>query len=539
MTDLGAGDGQLTGNDGAAGASQPEFLGADDEEGYNYDYEEHYEFDNYHGAALNDESWSWSWDSPQAHAWPHHGEPPWQLQHDGEGARATSPEAVTPPSSTSSRRRRGRRGRGDLVDNKPRWRSGQVPQPPEFDGDVETNPFCLRHYKRSLLRWVRITKEFLPPNEQALRALDQMKGAAALEFEEVDDDRYDTESGIQTILLDLEKNFGEKEIYRRGGIIREYETLTRVQGESITAFIRRFRLIERKLQDAQVAAYPDESRAIKFLDGLRLDEKTTSHILLAAGNRYDFQSILDAVRMQFPAGLTLTGMARPGAQISSTGALNNSKRGRGRGRGSGWLNNNKSSYNKMWHTSHETEWHEPDWHETWETVPGAVPETEAYDEQYYDAAENEDQQQQEGHEDDGFVYEGDDEQQDDGEAQDEEQPVPAEALTATSKQLAGQKAARGYYDPGKGKKGSGKSKGKGSSGSFKGKGGKPSHGGKGSSFGGKSNGQKGQGKTQRQQRFANAQCLGCGSDNALHQGVPECDHLPGSSGDSSSSWSHG
>ena len=139
---------------------------------------------------------------------------------------------------------------------------------------------------------------------------------------------------IEVLLADLEKNFGEKEIFRRGGVIREYETLTRVQGESITAFIRRFRLVERKLQDAQVAAYPDESRAIKFLDGLRLDEKTTSHILLAAGNKYNFQAILDAVRMQFPAGLTLTGMARPGTTLSWSSSAPTVKRGRG-GRGKG------------------------------------------------------------------------------------------------------------------------------------------------------------------------------------------------------------
>lgn len=97
---------------------------------------------------------------------------------------------------------------------------------------METSPFCLRHYRRALRRWVRITKEFLPPNEQALRALDAVRGSAALEFEEVDDDRCDVENGIEVLLGDLEKNFGEKEIYRRGGVIREYETITRVKGES-------------------------------------------------------------------------------------------------------------------------------------------------------------------------------------------------------------------------------------------------------------------------------------------------------------------
>ena len=425
--------------------------------------------------------------------------------------------------SSSSRRRRGKRGSGGKqLQQQPRWRSGQVPQPPEFDGDVETNPFCLRHYRRALRRWVRITKEFLPPNEQALRALDAMRGSAALEFEEVDDDRYDMENGIEILLADLEKNFGEKEIFRRGGVIREYETLTRVQGESITAFIRRFRLVERKLQDAQVAPYPDESRAIKFLDGLRLDEKTTSHILLAAGNKYNFQAILDAVRMQFPAGLTLTGMARPGATLSSSSSAP-VKRGRGgRGKGRGW----KLAY-KSWNANEadegggQSEHGEDDGHETWETA-------EHYeDEGFYDTYENE--ADPNGYID--VIYENDDaEAVDNAEEIEPEGQATQEILTATSKQMAGQKAARGYYDvsnKGKGKKSSkdGKNnKGRGSSPATYGyqqTKGKDSNKGKNKSGNEhKGKGYDGGGKSQRQIRFANSQCLGCGSTKHFLRDCP-------------------
>ena len=425
--------------------------------------------------------------------------------------------------SSSSRRRRGKRGSGGRqLQQQPRWRSGQVPQPPEFDGDVETNPFCLRHYRRALRRWVRITKEFLPPNEQALRALDAMRGSAALEFEEVDDDRYDMENGIEILLADLEKNFGEKEIFRRGGVIREYETLTRVQGESITAFIRRFRLVERKLQDAQVAPYPDESRAIKFLDGLRLDEKTTSHILLAAGNKYNFQAILDAVRMQFPAGLTLTGMARPGATLSSSSSAP-VKRGRGgRGKGRGW----KLAY-KSWNANEadegggQSEHGEDDGHETCETA-------EHYeDEGFYDTYENE--ADPNGYID--VIYENDDaEAVDNAEEIEPEGQATQEILTATSKQMAGQKAARGYYDvsnKGKGKKSSkdGKNnKGRGSSPATYGyqqTKGKDSNKGKNKSGNEhKGKGYDGGGKSQRQIRFANSQCLGCGSTKHFLRDCP-------------------
>ena len=76
------------------------------------------------------------------------------------------------------------------------------------------------HYKRRLWRWVRITREFLPANEQALRAREQLRGEAELEFEEVGDERFDHEEGIQRLLDDLEVSFGERALFRQGGIIK-------------------------------------------------------------------------------------------------------------------------------------------------------------------------------------------------------------------------------------------------------------------------------------------------------------------------------
>ena len=102
-----------------------------------------------------------------------------------------------------SRRSRGSRGKGSRggasggnSSAKPKWRSGQVPPAPTFDGDIDKEPYCLRHYKKKLSRWVMITKEFLPANEQALRAREQMKGEAELELAEIEDQRYDHQDGI-------------------------------------------------------------------------------------------------------------------------------------------------------------------------------------------------------------------------------------------------------------------------------------------------------------------------------------------------------
>ena len=151
-------------------------------------------------------SWSWEWQPPHARSG---GDSNEDLKDDVVGSPSS------PPSVTSSvRRRRGQRGGETEKKGEKKWRSGQIPPPPEFDGGTGSNPFGLRIYKRSLERWCRITREFLPPNEQALRAI-------LLDFKDVSDDMFDAHNGTDVLFQALDKHFGEKELYRRGGVIRE------------------------------------------------------------------------------------------------------------------------------------------------------------------------------------------------------------------------------------------------------------------------------------------------------------------------------
>eukprot|EP00435_Cladocopium_sp_Y103_P029838 s2496_g7.t1 len=57
-----------------------------------------------------------------------------------------------------------------------------------------------------------------------------------------------------------------------------------------------------RLKDGGVPPYPEESRVVKLLDGLRLDERATASLLLAAGNKYNMKLILEAIRIQYPLG---------------------------------------------------------------------------------------------------------------------------------------------------------------------------------------------------------------------------------------------
>ena len=440
---------------------------------------------------------------------------------DQTGSVGGSHESVQTMSAGPQRRKRGSRGGsgpGSQGGSGPKWRSGAVPQAPGFDGDVEKDPFCFRLYQRRLLRWVAITREFLPANEQALRALEQIRGDAELEFEEVDDSRFNKPDGIQILLSDLKAAFGEKELFRQGGVIREFESVGRLQGESVTAFVRRFRLLERKLSKNKVPEYPEAARVVKLLDGLRLGEQATSSLLLAAGNKYEMQGILDAIKIQFPAGMSITGLPRGRPDL---------RRGRGgstTGRSSLSAASTRSTATsskrwRQWHTSWDDEGPE-DWQpEDWEDEGDAVDD-EANDE---DAAfEHEAEDGNLGDQDDGNADE-----QDDGDGNEEDDGdydtllAAAQSLTVTSKKLANLVQARGFYNvEGKGKSG-GKQLGKGK--------GKHGQKGKGKGFAGKGSGKqlgksKGKGKSQgktrsksdshvQQQRLQGSLCLGCGSSD--------------------------
>ena len=422
----------------------------------------------------------------------------------------TEPSLHVASTTSSQRRRRGSRGgtsnrsgRDGRAASEKRWRSGEVPTPPCFDGDIDSDPYCLRHYRRKLWRWVRITKEFLPPNEQALRAREQLRGEAEIEFEEVDDSRFDCENGIQVLLDDLEVSFGEKELFRQGGVIREFESIGRLQGESVHAFVRRFRLTERKLQDNRVHQYPEEARVIKLLDGLRLDERSTASLLLAAGNQYKMQLILDAIRIQYPAGMSITGLPL-GSKDKHKG------RGRGQRKWSNWhaaASDYEAEYDQVPEEYEATDYEEATAYEVGQDYdPDAAWDDVEYDEEDYNAS-------------------GDHAVQFSEPASAEPSVASTlaecvEALTVTSRRLAEMTKARGFFQTNDKKgdsKGKSKSKGSNPKGKSKGKG----KNGPSSSQKGKSKG-KGRGKpsptpskanlTAQQQRWlADAACLGCGS----------------------------
>lgn len=233
-----------------------------------------------------------------------------------------------------------------------------------------------------------ITAEFLPRNEQALRAREQLRGEAELELPEVPDTRY-----------------------------------------------------------------PEESRVIKLLDGLRLDERATSALLLAAGNKYEMKAVLDAIKIQYPAGMSITG-------LPTLKAAHLKKLGGGSQRRVQYQRKSRAWHAGAWHADADESWdYEAEEHETQQ-----YDETEHAAEDQHEAAYGDveyDEEDVDGG--DATTAEPEHGAQTAGSSSDALSAV-VEALTVTSKRLAEITKSRGFYqDKGKGKnpsKSGGKSKGK-------------------------------------------------------------------------------
>ena len=124
--------------------------------------------------------------------------------------------------------------------------------------------------------------------------------------------------------------------------MRAYEKLERHAGETVHAFIRRYGCTERRLRLEGEAQYPDEVRAIKLLDGCKLDERSVQVLLSSIGNVYDLKLVKAALCLLYPPGRSITGQnLKSAAGVPSRGggkAGGKGKYGRGGQRARGvWL----------------------------------------------------------------------------------------------------------------------------------------------------------------------------------------------------------
>ena len=159
--------------------------------------------------------------------------------------------------------------------------------------------------------------------------------------------------GVDTILSQLKQAFQQKTVYVKRQYLHEYESIGRYPGESLRAFINRYRRAEASLRAINIdisLTYDDESRGSRLLDRARLTTEQQRLILVGTGQALSFDAIRAALMLQFPehkptppvagresnnAPYQPKGSGKNHQGSTSTSSSSTSSTGGGKGKGSG------------------------------------------------------------------------------------------------------------------------------------------------------------------------------------------------------------
>ena len=233
-----------------------------------------------------------------------------------------------------------------------KFRGGAPPQPPAWSYSA-SDIRAYEKYERKVKVWELQVKHYMTDAEAALTLFTSLRGEAEQELEFVDVNTIYRKGGVDTILSQLKQAFQQKTVYVKRQYLHEYESIGRYPGESLRAFINRYRRAEASLRAINIdisLTYDDESRGSRLLDRARLTTEQQRLILVGTGQALSFDAIRAALMLQFPehkptppvagresnnAPYQPKGSGKNHQGSTSTSSSSTSSTGGGKGKGSG------------------------------------------------------------------------------------------------------------------------------------------------------------------------------------------------------------
>ncbi|CAK0884583.1 unnamed protein product [Prorocentrum cordatum] len=129
--------------------------------------------------------------------------------------------------------------------------------------------------------------------ELALDLSDVITGEGAEMIESLEWTRLYSQDGIDLVINSLAV-FDEQQILQVGDLMEEYEEVERLPGELLAAYVAHFKDLEMRLKRAERPAQQGQFRAFKLLRSSCLSPEVRRNLLLATGNEYDFDRLVQA-----------------------------------------------------------------------------------------------------------------------------------------------------------------------------------------------------------------------------------------------------
>ena len=183
-----------------------------------------------------------------------------------------------------------------------RWRGGAVPQPPQWRYDRDD----LRAYSKFVKKvdiWKLQAAPFMSKKEMSLALYNSLQGEAEQELEHTPIEEIHCDDGVDKILRALKGLMEQKVVYQKRKFLHEFENLRRYAGETMRAYINRFRRSQRCLKSVGIdvsLTYDDESMGARLLDRSGLSQEGQRMILVGTQQRLNFDLIVDTMLLQYP-----------------------------------------------------------------------------------------------------------------------------------------------------------------------------------------------------------------------------------------------
>ncbi|CAK0791361.1 unnamed protein product, partial [Prorocentrum cordatum] len=159
--------------------------------------------------------------------------------------------------------------------------------------NIYKQPRYYQKWVRKVHMWKARARHYKPMAELALDLSDVITGEGAEMIESLEWTRLYSQDGIDLVINSLAV-FDEQQILQVGDLMEEYEEVERLPGELLAAYVAHFKDLEMRLKRAELPAQQGQFRAFKLLRSSCLSPEVRRNLLLATGNEYDFDRLVQA-----------------------------------------------------------------------------------------------------------------------------------------------------------------------------------------------------------------------------------------------------
>ncbi|CAK9090716.1 unnamed protein product [Durusdinium trenchii] len=228
------------------------------------------------------------------------------LQHDNTANdvnalsvdAGTSPKPARRQTSESSSSWNSRKGPEPGI----KWKSGQYPPVPVWKYDIQ-DMRAFAKYKKKIAIWQLQMKAYASPKDQALLVYNSLTGEPEQELEHVPIDEIYVDTGVQKILELLQRPFEQRVIYQKRRFLQDFEQMRRYAGESMRAYVLRFRRVQRSLTAVGVnlaATFDGEALGSRLLDRSGLSHADQRLVLVGTQQSLEFEAIAECLVLHWP-----------------------------------------------------------------------------------------------------------------------------------------------------------------------------------------------------------------------------------------------